>query len=108
MEPTAAVTPPVDLELATPLEQPRRGKHARGTTARTADAVAPGIAPAAEVEELANQLLAELAAAETRNPLGSLAGVVDSTGKRVALMAAGTLAVICLLFLVMAGFGALL
>ena len=58
--------------------------------------------------QLANQLLAELAAAETTNPLGSLAGAVDSTGKRVALMAGGTVALICLLFVVMAAFGALL
>ena len=106
VEPSAPVAPPGDREDATPTERPapRRGKHARATPVSGADAVAA----AAHVEAVADQLLAELAATETKNPLGPLAAVVDSPGKRVALMIGGAAAAIILLLVVMAGFGALL
>ena len=83
---------------------PRRGKHARVTPVSGSDA----LAAAEHVEAVANKLLAELAATETKNPLGPLAGVVDSPGKRVALMLGGAAAAILLLLVVMAGIGALL
>ncbi len=78
-----------------------RGKHARATPPAEA-APAP-----TDVEQLADQLLAELAAGEAGNPFGRAAGLVDSTGKRVAVMIGGAVAAMTVLFLVLAALGAL-
>ena len=88
---------------ADPAPRQSRGKHARRTpandeTSSTAD----------EVEALANQMLAQLAASESKNPLGSVAGAVDSTGKRAVLMVGGAFVAMLLIFIVMAIAGALL
>jgi len=105
-EPPAAVEPSKANEDVNPSEQPalRRGKHAKSTSEFGASAVEP----VATVEALADQMLAELAASQSTNPLGPLAGVVDSTGKRIGLMIGGTVAAIFVLIVVMAAIGTLL
>jgi hypothetical protein len=80
-----------------------RGKHARRETSY---GDGPTTAPD-DVEVLAQQMLAELAATERKDPLGPLAGLVDSTPKKVGLMVGGAVAAMCLLFIVMAVLGAL-
>ena len=65
-------------------------------------------APTDEVERLADELLAELAATEGGSPLGSASGLVDSTGKRVALIVGAGLGILLLLIVVMAVAGAFL
>jgi hypothetical protein len=100
----------VVVEQSAPAEQPtaRPGKHARKVSAQDGVGVTAVATPAPQVSALADQLLAELAATEATNPLGSLAGAFDSTGKRVAFMLGGTVAAICLLLLLMAVIGLLL
>jgi hypothetical protein len=49
-----------------------------------------------------------LLAAESKKPLGGIAGRLDSTGSRVGLMAGGMVAIAALLFLVMAVLGSLI
>jgi hypothetical protein len=114
-EPVAPVPTPVPPDPAEaapeqggPTEQPPagRGKHARkGPAYDDGDVTAAAVARA---NALADQLLAELAATEGKNPLGPLAGFLDSTGKRVALILGATATVICLILLLMAGIGLLL
>ena len=111
-EPAPVQPDPADaaVEQSAPAEQPtgRRGKHARKDSSYVGgDVTAVGTATP-QVSALADQLLAELAASEATNPLGALAGAVDSRGKRVALMLGGTGAAICLILLLMAGIGLLL
>jgi len=53
-------------------------------------------------------LLAQLANAESGNPLGRLSSVVDTPAKKVGLMVGGAVAAMCLLFILMAVVGALL
>ena len=60
------------------------------------------------MERLADQLLAELAATEGGSPLGAASGLVDSTGKRVALIVGAGLGILLLLVVVMAVAGAFL
>lgn len=79
------------------------GKHARRAPASDQKAATS----ADDVEILARQLLAELAATEQKDPLGPLAGLVDSTPKKVALMVGGAVAAMCVLFILMAVLGAL-
>jgi hypothetical protein len=59
-----------------------------------------------EIEVLADQMLAELAVSETKNPLGQLGPHLDTPGKRVGVMVGGAIAGICLLFIVMTILGA--
>ena len=91
---------------------PRRGKHATARARRGPRPGPGGGVPAAgsdvDADRLADQLLAELAASQGGNPLGPLAGAVDTTGKKVALMVGGTAVGIVLLFVLMAVAGALL
>jgi hypothetical protein len=81
-----------------------RGKHAK-RAADAADAPVFGqptqAVPDAEIEAIADQMLAQLAGERT-NPLGSLSGYVDTKGKQVALMVGGAVVAMCLLFLLMA------
>ena len=113
-EPTPALQPaPAQAAIEDNLSEPQpagRGKHARKDPAREEGSVAAvARSPSrARANAVADQLLAELAASEAGNPLGPLAGIVDSTGKRMALMVGGTGAAICLLVLVMAAIGLLL
>jgi hypothetical protein len=76
-----------------------RGKHARRAPAGPAG-------PPDDVEVLANQLLAQLAVAESKNPLGPLASHLDTPGKRVGAMVGGAVGGICLLFILMTILGA--
>ncbi len=94
--------PPVSSSL---VAQPTRsgGKHAK--KAEFGAVTAP---PDDEVERLADQLLAELAATEGGSPLGAASGLVDTTGKRIALVAGAGLGLLLLLVVLMAVVGALL
>ena len=92
--PPAAVQPPAT-----------GGKHAKHARKPVFGAVT---APSDEVERLAAQLMAELAATEGGSPLGAASGLVDSTGKRIALVLGVGLGILVLLILVMAVVGALL
>jgi hypothetical protein len=107
----AAPEPYAPVEPSRATEEPpaqqavaRRGKHAKA--APEFGEAAP--APDPNVDALAAEMLGQLAADEARNPLGPLAGLVDTTGKRIALMTGGAAAAIALLVLVMAAIGALL
>ena len=61
--------------------------------------------PAAEdIDAVADQMLARLAEAESNNPLGPLAGFLDTKGKRIVFMTVGAsvaMLVILLLALVL-------
>ena len=82
---------------------PPRGKHARRAPASDAKATTRPD----DVEVLAAQMLAELAASEQKNPLGPMAGLVDSTQKKVGLMVGGAVAAMCVMFIVMFLLGSL-
>ena len=55
-----------------------------------------------------DSMLAQLAAAESTNPLGRFSGVVDTPAKKGGLMVGGAMVAMCLLFILMAVSGALL
>jgi hypothetical protein len=74
-----------------------RGKHARRARSDSDP----------ELETAAETMLAQLAAAESADPLGRLAGQVDSPGKKFALMVGGAVALTAVLFLLMVVLGAL-
>jgi hypothetical protein len=111
LEPVTAAAPEPELEaepvpVATdaPAEEdaapvaPRRGKHAK-------HAARPSTA---ETEALAAQLLAQLAVEESGSPLGRYSSLMDTTGKKVALMVGGAVVVTLLVFAFMALVGAFL
>lgn len=85
------------VEDAAPVA-PRRGKHAK-------HAARPSTA---ETEALAAQLLAQLAVEESGTPLGRYSSLMDTTGKKVALMVGGAVVVTLLVFAFMALVGAFL
>lgn len=102
--PSALPTDPSAAQHGTGEEAPRpRGKHARRASASDQKAATS----ADDVEILARQLLAELAATEQKDPLGPLAGLVDTTPKKVGLMVGGAVGAMCVLFILMAVLGAL-
>jgi len=108
-QPSAVQAPvePVDLPVAEAVEVVDAAPPApvgRGKHAKRASTAAVGAPP--EVEALADQMLAELAVSESKNPLGPLAPHLDSPGKRVGVMIGGAVAGICLLFIVMTILGA--
>ena len=108
-EPAAVLAPaePVDMPVAetvgavdvAPAALVGRGKHAK-------KAPATAVGPSAEVETLANQMLAQLAVAESKSPLGPLATHLDTPAKRVGFMIGGAVAGICLLFILTTILGA--
>jgi hypothetical protein len=98
------VAPPAAAS-ATVQPPPSGGKHAKHAKKPEFGAVT---APTDDVERLADQLLAELAATEGGSPFGAASGLVDSTGKRIALVVGVGLGIMVLLILVMAVVGALL
>lgn len=108
-EPVAAEPEPVQLEAEPALAElvtagPPRGKHAkRAESGEPGDLGADG---AATVDP--DALLAQLAAAESGNPLGSYSRFVDTPAKKVGLMVGGAVAAMVLLFALMAIAGALL
>ncbi len=75
----------------------RRGKHARRAPA----------ADAAEVDALAAQLMAQLAVEESGSPLGPLAVLTESSGRKAAVMIGGAGVMIAVLIALMAVVGAL-
>ena len=85
-------------EAHRPAPVPPRGKHARHASAE----------PAFDPELSPDALLARLAAEEAKNPFGAYAGLLDTPGKKIGLMAGGALLATGLLFLVMAVLGSLL
>ena len=95
---------------AEPVGRRRRGgKHAR--PAAGSDVTPDGqddATPAVDVDVIAAQMLAQLAASETSAPLGRFSGVVDSPGKKAGLMVGGAVLAMVLLFGLMAVLGALL
>jgi hypothetical protein len=97
-----AVPPPVAQGAeAVDAASPVRGRHARRASAASA--------PALDADaRTADAMLAQLAAAESANPLGRAAGSLDSPAKKVALMIGGAVSVTALLFLLMVVVGALL
>jgi hypothetical protein len=88
-------------DVPAPATSKPRGKHAK----QAADAAVFGqptqVVTVSEIEALADQMLAELAASEGTNPLGGLSAATDSKGKRVALMIGGGVAAMCVLFALM-------
>jgi hypothetical protein len=111
LEPVTAAAPepeleaePVPVAADAPAEEdaapvaPRRGKHAK-------HAARPSTA---ETEALAAQLLAQLAVEESGSPLGRYSSLMDTTGKKVALMVGGAVVVTLLVFAFMALVGAFL
>jgi hypothetical protein len=91
-------------DVPEPVAPKPRGKHAKHA-AEAAEAPVFGqptqVIADAEIEAIADQMLAELAV-ERANPLGSLSGYVDTKGKQVALMVGGAVVAMCVLFLLMA------
>jgi hypothetical protein len=87
-----------------------RGKHARldPTEARVAPVSGQGARGSVADDELGTEAMLALLAAESKKPLGGIAGRLDSTGSRVGLMAGGMVAIAALLFLVMAVLGSAL
>lgn len=97
--PTAvAATPAVPAALTPEVapEQQARGKHAKPAAA----AASPD-----ETEALAAQLLAQLAVHESGSPLGRYSHLVDTPGKKVALMIGGAVGVLAILLVLMAVLG---
>jgi hypothetical protein len=90
-----------------------RGKHARRDPAdeRPSAPPAPGRgrrALAVDEDVLGADAMLVLLAAESRKPLNGLAGRLDSTGSRVAVMAGGMVIFAALIFVVMAVIGSML
>jgi hypothetical protein len=114
-EPVAAVEPepltasvvPVDLPVAetgeavdvVPVAPVGRGKHAKRTST-----AARGAPP--EVEALADQMLAELAASRSGDRLSSMVSALDEPGKKIGFIIGGVIGATCLLFIVMTILGA--
>jgi hypothetical protein len=101
--PEAVAVPPSVAQgpAAVDPASPVRGRHARRAPASSA--------PALDADaRTADAMLAQLAAAESANPLGRAAGSLDSPAKKVALMIGGAVSVTALLFLLMVVVGALL
>ena len=95
---------PVELPVAEPLDVAPVAPVGRGKHAKRASTAAVGAPP--DVEALADQMLAELAVSESKNPLGPLAPHLDTPAKRVGLMAGGAVAGICLLVILLTILGA--
>lgn len=100
--PPTPVAPPASVESPEPTARPR-GRHARRAPASEEKATTSPD----DVEVLAAQMLAELAASEQKSPLGPMAGLVDSTQKKVGLMVGGAVAAMCVMFIVMFLLGSL-
>jgi hypothetical protein len=95
--PAAGTGEAIDIAPAAPVG---RGKHAkRPSTA------ALGAPP--EVEALADQMLAELAATRSNDRLSSMVSALDQPGKKIGFIVGGAIGATCLLFIVMTILGAL-
>ena len=86
------------IEVA-PVAPAGRGKHAKRTST-----AAVGAKP--EVEALADQMLAELAATRSDDRLSSMVSALDEPGKKIGFIIGGAIGATCLLFIVMTILGA--
>jgi hypothetical protein len=105
-EPLTAPVEPVDLPVAetgeavdVPAAPVGRGKHAKRTST-----AALGAPP--EVEALADQMLAELAATRSGDRLSSMVSALDQPGKKIGFIIGGTVGATCVLFIVLTILGA--
>ena len=94
--PVAETVEAVDLAPATPIG---RGKHAK-----RASTAALGAAP--EVEALADQMLAELAATRSNDRLSAMVSALDEPGKKIGFIIGGVIGATCVLFIVLTILGA--
>ena len=115
VEPVAALEPeplstpvePVDVPGAetvdavgvAPAAPVGRGKHAK-----RASTAALGAPP--EVEALADQMLAELAATRSNDRLSSMVSALDEPGKKIGFIIGGVIGATCVLFIVLTVLGA--
>jgi len=108
-EPAAkpALVEPVELPEAeilqaiavAPVAPAGRGKHAK-----RASTTAVGAPP--EVEALADQMLAELAATRSDDRLSAMVSALDEPGKKIGVIIGGAIGATCVLFIVMTILGA--
>ena len=106
-EPLTAPVEPADLPLAetdevvdlVPAVSVGRGKHAK-----RASTAAVGAPP--EIEALADQMLAELAATRSNDRLSSMVSALDEPGKKIGFIIGGVIGATCLLFIVLTILGA--
>jgi hypothetical protein len=99
VEPVALAAEPAEAVDLAPAAPAGRGKHAK--RAPTAAVDAPP-----EVEALADQMLAELAATRSNDRLSSMVSALDEPGKKVGVIIGGAIGATCLLFILMTILGA--
>jgi hypothetical protein len=99
--PAGAPVPP-----AAPVARPA-GKHARRSDGETTGGSPPASVAALPEAEI-DRMIMELAAAQSRHPLGRVAPLVDSPGRKAALMVGGSVLAGTVVLLLMALAGALL
>jgi len=87
------------IEVA-PVAPAGRGKHAKRTSTAALGAAKP------EVEALADQMLAELAATRSDDRLSSMVSALDEPGKKIGVIIGGAIGATCVLFIVMTILGA--
>ena len=108
-EPAAVPAPvePVDLpeaEILEAIEVAPAAPAGRGKHAKRASTAAVGAT--AEVEALADQMLAELAATRSDDRLSSMVSALDEPGKKIGFIIGGAIGATCVLFIVMTILGA--
>jgi hypothetical protein len=106
-EPLSTQVEPVDLPVAETVEAVDLAPAApvgRGKHAKRASTAALGAPP--EVEALADQMLAELAATRSGDRLSSMVSALDEPGKKIGFIIGGVIGATCLLFIVMTILGA--
>ena len=104
---SAPVVEPVDLPAAETVEAVAAVPAApvgRGKHAKRASTAAVGAPP--EVEALADQMLAELAATRSDDRLSSMVSALDEPGKKIGFIIGGAIGATCVLFIVMTILGA--
>ena len=105
-EPVAASVEPVDPPVVETLEavDVAAAPVGRGKHAKRASTAALGAPP--EVEALADQMLAELAATRSNDRLSSMVSALDEPGKKIGFIIGGVIGATCVLFIVLTILGA--
>ena len=106
-EPLTAPVEPVDLPVTETVEAVDLAAVApvgRGKHAKRASTAALGAPP--EVEALADQMLAELAATRSNDRLSAMVSALDEPGKKIGFIIGGVIGATCLLFIVLTILGA--
>ena len=106
-EPPSTPVEPVDLPVAETVEAVGLAPAApvgRGKHAKRASTAALGAPP--EVEALADQMLAELAATRSNDRLSSMVSALDEPGKKIGFIIGGVMGATCVLFIVLTILGA--